>query len=285
MVYINDIPFGNKCYPNNERMYDLIHINSDQNVITVKYETDLDISSMIVARHYIKDKAIEAKLILNIPYFPYSRMDREIDTDKEKHIFTLKYMVKTIIDLEFDLVILYDPHSEVLFDLFTGKTESCFVYNIELISRIFKTNEFDYIFFPDDGAVERYKDMYSLPSFHGSKVRENGIITDFKLVNPPELTDKKILIVDDLCSKGGTFLASAELLKRNGAKEVSLFVTHCEPTVFKGSLLNSDLISNLYTTDTLISGYTHKKIKIYENPSIEWIMGLHEQQKEEWYEI
>ena len=43
----------------------------------------------------------------------------------------------------------------------------------------------------------------------------------------------RVMIIDDLCSMGGTFMLSAEKLKEIGATEIYLVVTHCEKTIIQ----------------------------------------------------
>ena len=73
--------------------------------------------------------------------------------------------------------------------------------------------------------------------------------------------DSNILIIDDICSKGGTFYHSAKRLKEAGAANIYLYITHCENTIHEGELLNSDLIKHIYTTDSILTK-THEKITI-----------------------
>ena len=75
------------------------------------------------------------------------------------------------------------------------------------------------------------------------------------------MTDKKVLIVDDICSAGGTFKFSAMKLKELGAKDVALYVSHCEDNIQNGDLLKTDLISKIYTTDSILH-IKHDKIEI-----------------------
>ena len=63
---------------------------------------------------------------------------------------------------------------------------------------------------------------------------------------------KKILIVDDICSYGGTFLQAAKALKKKGVENIDLYVTHCERSVYKGEMLYSGLIDNIYTTNSIM---------------------------------
>ena len=69
--------------------------------------------------------------------------------------------------------------------------------------------------------------------------------------------------MDDICSRGGTFYHSAKKLKELGAKEVCLYVTHCENTIIEGELLTSDLIEKVYTTNSIFTK-EHEKIEVFE---------------------
>ena len=75
---------------------------------------------------------------------------------------------------------------------------------------------------------------------------------------------KKVLIVDDICSAGGTFKFSAMKLKDLGAKDVKLYITHCEDNIQNGELLKTDLISKIYTTDSILH-IEDEKIKVIHN--------------------
>lgn len=72
---------------------------------------------------------------------------------------------------------------------------------------------------------------------------------------------KNILIVDDICSKGGTFYFSAKKLKELGAKNIYLHITHCENTIFEGDILSSGLIAKIYTTNSILTK-EHEKIEV-----------------------
>ena len=80
--------------------------------------------------------------------------------------------------------------------------------------------------------------------------------------NVEAINGKDILIIDDICSRGGTFYHSAKVLKEAGAANIYLYVTHCENTIHEGELLKEDsLIERIYTTDSLLTK-THEKITI-----------------------
>jgi ribose-phosphate pyrophosphokinase len=78
-----------------------------------------------------------------------------------------------------------------------------------------------------------------------------------------KLKGSNILIVDDICSKGGTFYHSAKKLKELGAKEVYLYISHCENSILQGEVLTSGIIERVFTTDSILTE-EHDKITILE---------------------
>jgi ribose-phosphate pyrophosphokinase len=259
MIKVNGVVVGNKTFPNNERICNTIS-DSDKFTMDMFYETDIDIFTLSIYKKYLDDKFPNTEKILNMMYIPYSRMDREIDG----FVFTLKYFSQVINDLYFDEVNVIDPHSSVSKALINRCNEYNIINNIYYL---FMQNKIDYVFYPDAGAMKRYSEMLKLPNntryFFGNKKRnlQTGEIVKFELVDAPDLKDKTVLIIDDLCSKGGTFLASAKEMKSNEASKVYLYVTHCEHSIYDGELLYSDLIDKVYTTDSLLQDFSNDKIK------------------------
>lgn len=98
----------------------------------------------------------------------------------------------------------------------------------EIILDIIQYNNFDLICFPDKGATTRGYPTGDLPSFNLDKKRDQltGVIEGVYCPLPLNLTGKSILIVDDLCDGGGTFVQAATLLRSLGASSVNLYTTH-----------------------------------------------------------
>jgi ribose-phosphate pyrophosphokinase len=113
------------------------------------------------------------------------------------------------------------------------------------------------VFFPDEGAMKRYSDMINdIPYAFGIKKRDwaTGKILGLDIMNAELVKDKNILIIDDICSRGGTFLHSAKALKAAGANRIFLYVTHAEQTMVEGEMYNNpDLVERIYTTDSIFN--------------------------------
>jgi ribose-phosphate pyrophosphokinase len=209
---------------------------------------------------------------LTIYYMPYSRMDRS----ENGSAFTLKYIADFINSLNFPDVEIIEPHSDVCMALINNSHAR--YITVDMLPDVKKAigfrEDFDFIFFPDAGAQKRYgskiKAKWEIVGFKHRDF-ETGKITKLEIVGhlPENLRDVKILIVDDLCSKGGTFMLAAEELKNRGANEIYLMVGHCENTIHEGNVLCTDLIQGVYTTNSIISTDNYDRLNVYDIEKIE----------------
>lgn len=204
------------------------------------------------------------EIFLTMPYIPNARNDRAVNADD---VFTLRYFADFINNLGLTKVFVRDPHSHVAEALIHNVIVFDVGYYIRsvidhLVRRGISTDSL-VMFYPDEGAMKRYHAQSPLPDGFGVKTRDwrTGQITGLQLIHPELVKDKNVLIVDDICSRGGTFFRSAQALKEAGAKDIYLFVTHCENTIEQGDLLSSDLISHVYTTHSIYTGH-HEKITV-----------------------
>jgi ribose-phosphate pyrophosphokinase len=124
----------------------------------------------------------------------------------------------------------------------------------------------DMLFYPDEGSCKRYSSDAQKEYAFGIKRRnwETGKIEGLEVAGCiDKIKDSNILIVDDICSRGGTFLHSARKLKELGANKIYLYVTHCENTILEGELLEGDLIEKVFTTNSIFTK-SHEKIEVFE---------------------
>ena len=260
MIFFNDERIDIKKFPNGESFIDNcnIKIKDGINEIKVKFEGDEDLMHLIFIKNYLDDMRVRCNLI--IPYMPYSRMDRT----EGIRIFTLKYLCKIINSLNFESVTVYEPHSDVTMALIDRLTVVQETKN--LAEKVLKELEDKkvYIVYPDAGAAKRYSKLIKWDKvLTANKERDfvTGRIKSLDINGNISDSNFTAVIVDDLCSKGGTFSLTAEKLRDIGAKDIYLVVTHCENTIFEGTILKDDLIKKVYTTDSILSK-EHEKIEI-----------------------
>lgn len=231
---------------------------NDVRCITWHYESDIEMSVLYYVTKHLK--SVGFSVVLFLPYIPNARMDRVKNSDE---IFTLKYFAEFINSLEFETVYTIDPHSNVSCALINNlQVDNGFEYIISAIDKI--DDKELVLFYPDEGAMKRYSEIIKdIPYAFGVKERDwrSGDILGLKMMNEDIVKGKNVLIVDDICSRGGTFYHSAKALKEAGAADVYLYVTHCEKTIFKGDLINSDLIKHIFTTRSIFM-VAHEKITV-----------------------
>lgn len=220
----------------------------------------------LTAVEYITRYCWDHRVVPNLymPYIPDARMDR---VKHKNELFTLKYFAQTINSLHFGKVEVLDPHSDVSAALFNKvHVESPNRMIEDTVKKIASDNLM--MFYPDAGSMKRYSSAVHLPYAFGIKNRdwETGEIKGLDLSGEiNQLPGKDILIVDDICSRGGTFYHSAKKLKEAGVGKIYLYITHCENTVYDGELLkNNGLIEKIYTTDTILTNLESPKIELIE---------------------
>lgn len=253
MLYINNTKFNVGFYPVGEQLLEL----SNDNIESLKYNDFINIrwhyenDSEFMTLWFLTKKLKElypSKTLnrLNIPYFPYARMDR---IKKDSQFFSLKYTADFINDLGFARVIVYDAHSDVLLDLVKNVENRSFIEGI--VEDIIHDNNLEYkdclICFPDKTALKRYGNLKSM--FFGSiyieKTRDfdTGKITGFELSvldgDKSYFEGKSVIIVDDICSYGGTFIGAIEEIKKYfNNEDFYLAVAHLEDSFNLGNLKN-----------------------------------------------
>ncbi|MBE6912914.1 MAG: ribose-phosphate pyrophosphokinase [Ruminococcaceae bacterium] len=236
--------------------------DGDNVTISWFYEDDKEMIALIYLANHLKAHG-KNNICLYMPYIPNARQDR-VKTDED--VFTLKYFAKVINTLGFKTVTVLDPHSsvsEALIDnIVIQKPQKLIEAALAKITEM--EGEAPSMFYPDEGAGKRYSGMIPLPYAFGIKKRDwaTGQIKGLDVAGDVEnIEGKNILIVDDICSKGGTFYFSAKKLKEMGAKNIYLHVTHCENTIFEGELIEGDLIRRIFTTNSILTK-EHEKIEI-----------------------
>lgn len=264
MILLNEEPLDFQTFPNGETLVNgeqILMLAGDSNTIGLKYENDGDLIKLMFVKRFLEDHRYQASL--TIYYMPYSRMDRV----EGSSVFTLKHVTSFINGMNFEDVTLIEPHSDVslaLIDRSRAKYPT-----VELLERVVRETGFhpeeDYLFFPDAGAQKRYGKLKGFKQLVGFKARDfqTGQIQKLDVVGNIDKPGFKVIIVDDLCSYGGTFLLSAERLREVGAAAVFLLVGHCEKSIFQGKMLQSGLVDRVFTTDTILDPTDAANIQIY----------------------
>lgn len=222
--------------------------------ITWKYDSDEELFQLQCIVDALRSRGCKS-LELIMPYIPNARMDR---IKSEDEVFTLKTFANIINNMNFETVTVLDAHSyvsEALLNNVIVQAPTNFIFSA--MADISVDRRDIVLFFPDEGAMKRYSPIaneLNVPYVFGMKRRDwrTGQILGLDVLGQTELLPgKSILIVDDICSKGGTFFHSAKALKQFDVKDIYLYVSHCENAMREGDMIKSGLIKHVYTTDSI----------------------------------
>lgn len=153
--------------------------------------------------------------------------DRVMSTNRP---FTLNIIAKILDNLQAAHIWIFEPHSEVTLESFDFTSVSRvhpWKWGLEQKERIDECQ----LVLPDAGAAKRYFDN-DVPNdvLIGKKVRDvnTGKIQSIRIENP-EALDKNLplLVLDDLCDGGGTFVGLAIAIKEiNPDAVINIVVSH-----------------------------------------------------------
>lgn len=229
------------------------------------YDSEEELVVLIYLLNALRSQRITG-MDLYMPYVPNARMDR---CENANDVFTLKYFADIINSFAFRFVKTLDVHSTVAEALINNISNESPVSYIQSV--LGKLDSFSdkalTIFYPDSGAMKRYSKMIKVPYVFGNKVRDwdTGKIQGLDVIGNQDLiTNHDILIIDDICSRGGTFYYAAQKLKELGANDIYLWVSHCENTILDGDLIKSGLLKKIYTTDSIFTAH-HDLIEVVSN--------------------
>lgn len=180
-----------------------------------EFESEAELSHVLQLGYLLK--LHWNRIDLDMPFMPYGRQDKEISNEAT---FARSVIVKTL-RLVYDNMWTTDNHSK-----------DYFVTSIQPdLKPVFAACKPDLVCFPDEGASKRGYEKFYCGSVVLEKDRDQltGEIKGLKFAEGSqvgELPNTSVLIIDDICDGGRTFIEACKLLKGAGAKEVYLYTTH-----------------------------------------------------------
>lgn len=232
MIYVEGYPIDVTKFNGGEIQVDLAQLDLSDITKPLLVEARLKTSDDILALIQVKtilDKFVKTPIELYLPRIPYAQSDRAM---VETQCSGLKIFAQLLNSSNFSKVYVDDPHSDVseaLINNISIKHQSiCLKETLEG-----HNVDYDFLISPDGGALKKIHSSASylqLPIIQASKHRDviTGALTE-PTVNTQhyDLTDKKVLIVDDISEYSTTTREVARILKEiHGVKQVDSFVTH-----------------------------------------------------------
>lgn len=190
--------------------------------------------------------------ILYMPYLPYGRADRVFVAGNPNG---LNSFLSKLSSMMFTKVILADVHNVKTLGALKNAENNLYKIHFEvksqiscLTSSISPSLKFNYVVAPDKGAIEKAStvaDHFNATLITASKERciSTGKITSIDVDVSFVLPTSNVLICDDICDGGGTFIPLAKKLREKGCG-VSLYVTHMIGS--KGLDMFKDSVDSIY---------------------------------------
>jgi ribose-phosphate pyrophosphokinase len=206
-------------------------------------------------------RASAYKVIAVIPYYGFARQDRK---DKPRVAIGSKLVANMLVAAGADRLITMDLHAPQIqgyFDIPVDHLDSSAVFipyieNLKLENLTFAA--------PDVGSANRIREIATyfeveMVICDKHRKRANEIAS---MVVIGDVTDRDIVIIDDICDTGGTLTKSAALLMEKGARSVRALCTH---PVLSGKAyenIENSVLDELVVCDTIPLKKDSSKIKV-----------------------
>ena len=186
-----------------------------------------------------------------IPYFGYARQDRKV---APRTSISAKVVANLISNAGANRVVTVDLHAGQIQGFFDMPVDNLFTTPLfaKYIKRKFSNKKLICVS-PDVGGVQRTRGL-------ATRIKADLAIIDKRRPAPGKsqvmniignVKNKTCIIVDDIIDSGGTIVNAVEALKKNGANEVYVFITHAVLSGDAVKKVKTSKIKKLIITDTI----------------------------------
>ena len=205
------------------------HHCNDVCFVHVSLTSSDEVMKLLMVTDAVRRMCKPKKMILRMLYVPYARQDRVCS---QGEALGTRVFCDVINNLNYDEVYILSPHSDVVPALLNNVHDLTYLFEHKVQDLLEKEGHY-VLCAPDAGAEKRTMSFAKLAGkdmFTATKTRDvtTGRITDTR-VNVPHggLSGQTVVIYDDLCDYGGTFIELAKILKEDhSASRVVLVVAH-----------------------------------------------------------
>ena len=208
-----------------------------------------------------------------IPYFGYARQDRKV---VPRTSISAKLVSNLIAKAGADRVVTVDLPAGQIQGFFDIPVDNLFATPIfaRHVKKKIKTKNLICIA-PDVGGTERARALGKLLNVGLAIVDKRrpkaGQSQVMNIIG--DVRGKTCIIVDDIIDSGGTIVNAAAALKKRGAKDVHVYVTHGVLSGGAENKIKKSNIKNLVITDTIDNAAKVKNIKNIEVLTISNLVG------------
>lgn len=207
---------------------------------------DKNIIELFLLQDAIKEFDVSS-LTTVVPYFGYARQDKQF---KSGEPISARALAK-LIQLNTDEFMTVDVHTPSVIDWFEDVSAKN-VPGYPAVGRFLKGKGIQLVLSPDEGRADNAKRVADVVGCDADFLVKERLDGETINITPKTLAvkGKKVAIVDDIISTGGTIVKAAESLKEQGASRILAVCTH---GVFAGEALKklSEVCDEICSTDTI----------------------------------
>lgn len=238
-------------------------LTGKEKVIVAQIQNSEDFFCLALIQDALKNISKD-KITLFLSYVPYARQDRICDKGEA---FSLKVFANLLNSLNFEQIYILDPHSDVT---------PALINNVKTISQFEIVNNWPdliniarncTLISPDAGSNKK---IFNLAKFfeksefiRADKLRDmsTGKIKE-TIVYCDDFGGKDVIVFDDICDGGATFIELAKVCKKKNCGKFYLYVTH---GIFSKGLdyLLYNGVDNIFFTNSF-KDIDDKRFKIFD---------------------
>lgn len=236
--HFQEIPLRRLKFPGGEEHLAILHrpdvpiaTTTSRVRITAHLDSSAEVMALLLLTDALRRTLPRPEIHLNLPYVPYARQDRVANHGEP---LSIKVFCDLINAQGYASVYITDPHSDV-----TGALLDRVLINPSLheVTTVIDRTAPAALVCPDAGARKKLhavsRRFPDLPVIFADKLRDTrtGFITGTTVAMPTTpisaSPDAPLLVIDDICDGGRTFIELAKALRAQGCPNpLHLYVTH-----------------------------------------------------------
>jgi ribose-phosphate pyrophosphokinase len=205
-------------------------------------------------------RASAHSIIAVIPYFGWARQDRK---DKPRISIGAKLIADILGVAGINRLITMDLHADQIQGFFDVPVDHLYASSV-FLEYIKDELPLDSLIMatPDVGGTKRassYSKFLEIPMVICHKTRQQANeVADMRIIG--DVTDKDVLLVDDIVDTAGTITKAADLMMENGARSVRAMVSHAVMSDPATMRVDQSALVEMIFTDSI--PYTRKSEKV-----------------------
>lgn len=201
------------------------------------------------------------EVILVIPYLPHSRQERR---DGQRTAISSRMVADMIQFMGADRIVTLDLHTNAIEGFYKIPVDP--LSSLRLFLDHIKQSNSDNLCLcsPDFGGIKRVKQYKKkldadLVVMNKERLKANAV-SSMEIIG--EVSNKNVIIIDDLVDTAGTLCKAADVLMEHGARSVKAYCTHGILSGRALENLNQSKMEKLFISNSVIEHISHPKIEV-----------------------